>query len=276
MKNVIHGIGNRFAAMTPAEKAVAKYVMERPDEVILLSMKSLAEKVNVSDNSVLRFCRTCGYSGYLDFKTALLPGVITQTAIYHQLNKEDGFALRKQKVLGNIVSTVQQTCDAVQEDAISTVARRIAASTGTAVVGLAGSAGVSLIFSDSLLSMGILSVGLSDRVEIERYCACMDECQVLVGFSASGETQEVLMAIERARGNGAFTVLISNNIAVKGDSHADVFLFTQIPPEDIAGTFFALPRIAQLSLAELVLSEIPSFLPNRDKRLRGVGGPLQE
>ncbi len=282
MRNVRELVTNRFAAMTPAERQVATYVLEHPEEVILLSMKALAAKVGVSDNSVLRFCRTCGNSGYIDFKTALLPGVIAQQgSIYQQVTREAGFPQQQQKVLENLVSTLQQTYEGVREEDILLVARKIASSRSTCVVGLAGSAGVSIVFSDSLLSMGILSVTLSDRVEIERYCSCLTVDSVVVGFSTSGETPEVLMAIERARENNAFTVLVSSNIAVKSESPADVFLFTQVPPQEIAGAFFALPRIAQLSLAELVLSQIPTFLemerkaagrsqffnsPNGDKR----------
>ena len=86
MKNVIHLINNLYNNMQRAERAVAEYVLQNPDEVILMSMKALANKVEVSDNSVLRFCRTCGFSGYLDFKTALLPQIITQKrSIYQQV-----------------------------------------------------------------------------------------------------------------------------------------------------------------------------------------------
>lgn len=267
MRNVVHVINNRFSGMKPAEKAVAKYVVENPEEIILLSMKALAQKVNVSDNSVLRFCRTCGFSGYLDFKTALLPQVITQKgSIYKQLGREDDFAQRTAKIMDNIVSTVRETYMAVQEDDISLTAQKLAASSAAVAVGLAASAGVALVFSDSLLSMGIRSVALSDRIEIERFCSCLDERSVVVGFSTSGETEEVLMAIKRAKDNNAFTVLVSNNIAVKSEVHADIFLFTQVPSQDIAGSFFALPRIAQLSLAELVLSKIPGYIKLTEKR----------
>jgi DNA-binding MurR/RpiR family transcriptional regulator len=267
MRNVIHIINNRYSELKPAEKAVAEYVVKKPEEVILLSMKALAEKVDVSDNSVLRFCRTCGFSGYLDFKTALLPQIITQKgSIYKQVGMGDDFLLRKTKIMDNIVSTVKETYEAVPEDDISLAAEKIAAGSGTVTVGLAASAGVALVFSDSLLSMGIPSVSISDRIEIERYCSCLNASSVLVGFSTSGETREVLMAIERAKENNAFTILISNNLAVKNEVQADIFLFTQIPSRDIAGSFFALPRIAQLSLVELILSKIPGYIQSARKK----------
>jgi RpiR family carbohydrate utilization transcriptional regulator len=275
MRDVRELISKRFGAMTRAEREVGKFVLESPGEVILLSMQALADRVGVSDNSVLRFCRTCGHSGYVDFKTALLPSVIAQQgSIYRQVKREDSFSKQQQKVMENIVSAVERTYQDVREADITLVAKKLAGSSSVCVVGLAGSAGVAMVFSDSLLSLGKSSVALSDRVEIERYCSCLGEGAVVVGFSASGETPEVLSAIDRASENGAFTVLVSCNTPVKGADRADVFLFARIPSQELAGAFFALPRIAQLSLAELVLSQIPAYSIDKSKpRKRGARKP---
>ena len=84
-----------------------------------------------------------------------------------------------------------------------------------------------------------------------------------MGLTHSGETEEALVAVRRARENQAFTVLISNDIAVKQEDVADVYLLTQVPAENIAGVYFTLPRIAQLALVELIVSQIPMFVERR-------------
>ena len=247
--------------MRPAEKAVAEYVLKNLEEIIIMSMKTLADKIKVSDNTVLRFCRTCGFSGYLDFKTAILPQVITQKrSIYQQVNIRDEFNILKDKVLENVISTISETYKMAQDKSITLIAKKIVKSSITITVGLAGSSGVALILSDSLLSMGIPSISISDRVEIERFCSTLNENSTLFGFTTSGETPEVLMAVERAKSNGAFTIIVSNNAAVRKEVAADVYLLTQIPSANIAGSYFALPRIAQLALVELMLSKIPVYM----------------
>lgn len=261
MKNVIHIINNNYSNMRPAEKTVAEYVLKNLEEVIIMSMKALADKVKVSDNTVLRFCRTCGFSGYLDFKTAILPQVITQKgSIYQQVDTRDEFNILKDKVLENLTSTISETYKIAQEENITLIAEKIVKSRNTITVGLAGSSGVALILSDSLLSMGIPSISISDRIEIERFCSTLNESSTLIGFTTSGETPEVLMAVERAKSNGAFTIIVSNNAAVRKEVDADIYLLTQIPSANIAGYYFALPRIAQLALVELVLSKIPVYI----------------
>ncbi len=100
-------------------------------------------------------------------------------------------------------------------------------------------------------------------MEIERTCLNLTNKSVLIGFSHHGETSEVLMAIRRSRESGAFTVLVTNNITVKQEATADIHLLTQVPAANIAGAYFALPRIAQLSLVELILSKIALFLTKK-------------
>jgi len=261
LKNVLHSINNKYSDLSRSEKVIAEYILKKPDEIILLSMRALAEKTSLSDNTVLRFCRTCGFSGYLDFKTALIPQVVTQKgSIYKQIDADDAFTVQKNKIAENITTAIRETYQNIVENEIILVAQRIASSSHTVVVGLAASAGVSLILSDSLLTMGIASNAISDRIEIERTCANLNEKSVLIGFTTSGETHEVLMAVNRARENHSFTVLITNNIAVKQEVDADVFLLTQVPTINIAGTYFALPRITQLALVEVILSNVASSI----------------
>ena len=140
MKNVLHSINNRYSDLSRSEKVIAEYILKKPDEVILLYMRALAEKTSLSDNTVLRFCRTCGFSGYLDFKTALIPQVVTQKgSIYKQIDAEDAFTVQKNKIAENITTAIRETYQNIVENEIILVAQRIASSSHTVVVGLAGS-----------------------------------------------------------------------------------------------------------------------------------------
>jgi DNA-binding MurR/RpiR family transcriptional regulator len=251
--------------MSPAERAVADYVLKHPDEVILLSMRALAEKADVSDNTVLRFCRTSGFSGYWDFKASLVPQIVTQKgSIYQQIKATDQFALQKEKIAANIDSTVKATFQNVVEEDILQIAQKIASSNMTAIVGTGDSCGVAAIFSNFLLMLDIPSVYLSDRSEMERMCNILRGNSVLIGITHSGETPEVLEALKRAKDNDAFTVAICNNLAVRQEVSVDVFLLTQVPTTSVAGTYFTLPRITQLSVIELILGKIPLFIATKE------------
>jgi len=63
------------------------------------------------------------------------------------------------------------------------------------------------------------------------------------------------------------TLAICNNIAVRQEVSVDAFLLTPVPTTSVAGTYFALPRITQLSIIELILSKIPLFISPKGKTL---------
>ncbi len=277
MKNILHLINNQYPSMSISERKIAEYILKNPEEVILLSMRGLAEKTGLSDNTVLRFCRTCGFSGYLDFKTALMPQIVIQKgSIYKQVDTHDPFTSQKNKIAENITAAIRETYEITQEKQIDLIAKKITQSSHVYVVGLAGSFGVSQVLTDSLLTLGVPSSSLADRVEIERTCLNLTAESVLIGFSHHGETDEVLMAVRRAGENGAFTVLVSNNIRAGQEVGADVCLLTQVPAANIAGAYFALPRIVQLSLVEMILSRIALFLTRAKDAKHGEDEAAEE
>ena len=107
---------------------------------ILLSRRALAENVGLSDNTELRFCRTCGFSVYLDFKTSLVPQIIARSrSIYTEVSERDSIGKKRDSIAENIAASIRQTYDAVVEDDVNTVASIIAASFHAYIVGLAAS-----------------------------------------------------------------------------------------------------------------------------------------
>ncbi len=50
------------------EIIIYNYVIEHPKEVLHMPIKELAKKTHVSTTTILRFCRTMGFSGYSEFK----------------------------------------------------------------------------------------------------------------------------------------------------------------------------------------------------------------
>src|SRR6476620_2562482 len=65
--NILIKIRDMKDSLTPVEKLVAEFILENTEEVPHLSIKRLAQMSKTSDASVLRFCKTLGYSGYRNF-----------------------------------------------------------------------------------------------------------------------------------------------------------------------------------------------------------------
>ena len=67
----IDNIRQFYDEMSKAEKRVADFMMEHPEETLDLSIAELAKKSETSDATVIRMCRHIGYSGFAQMKLGL-------------------------------------------------------------------------------------------------------------------------------------------------------------------------------------------------------------
>jgi DNA-binding MurR/RpiR family transcriptional regulator len=54
--------------LTKKEKLIAEFVLDNFPEVCFITSTDIAKRLNISDSSVIRFTRTLGYSGFMDFQ----------------------------------------------------------------------------------------------------------------------------------------------------------------------------------------------------------------
>ena len=66
-------IRSLLSEMPSAVARVAAYLLEHPQAPLTLSIGELAEKAGASPATVTRFCRTIGYPGYVELRSASLP-----------------------------------------------------------------------------------------------------------------------------------------------------------------------------------------------------------
>ena len=267
MLSVTDILKKKYPDLNPAEKKVADYILLNTNKIALLSMKKLSEQCGVSDNSVLRLCRFCGFSGYKDFKTELVINLLSEgESIYQTIDyKVDNFHAQKEKISLTLHESIKQTFQLVQENDIQEIAEKIMTSWRTIIIGLAGSAGVGYIFSDALFLLRVHSQALYDRIQIERNCISLSKHDVCFGISNTGETAEVLENLQKAQQNGAYTVLLSNNSDIKHLPYINKFLLTKISFKNIAGQYFGISRSVQLAIIELILKEINNLRQNERK-----------
>lgn len=76
MKELLHS-----AHLTKTQRIIAEYVLDNASEACFMTSTEIALKLGVSESSVIRFSRTIGFDGFMDFQKALqkrLPGQSTQ------------------------------------------------------------------------------------------------------------------------------------------------------------------------------------------------------
>ena len=57
-------IKESYDRLSASEKRIAKYIIDNPNEVVKLPISELANRCQTSKPTVVRLCKTLGYSGY--------------------------------------------------------------------------------------------------------------------------------------------------------------------------------------------------------------------
>jgi DNA-binding MurR/RpiR family transcriptional regulator len=67
-KTLSKKIADGFAGLSAQLQRAARYVLDRPDDVALMSMRRLAEKAGVHPSSMVRLAQAFGFDGYQEFR----------------------------------------------------------------------------------------------------------------------------------------------------------------------------------------------------------------
>lgn len=256
-------INNLYSSLSKSEKKVAEYIQEHMDEAVLLTLQGVAKKCKTSDPTVLRFCRSLGYNGFSDFKVSLVPELLrTGKNVYTDLNSNDEPKNVKDVFKKNLSIQIDSTLDNTEIKELSKISRKIFSANRVVVIGLGGSSGVAQIFCDSLGSLGIFSTYFNDRSRIQHIATVLKPQDILIGISHSGETEEVVAAIGKAKDIGATTVGITNSAQSSLADSAQTQLITGVPA-NMMGSYSCQARISQLVILELILSGIAQLFTKK-------------
>lgn len=104
MKNPMIRLREMYDFMGKTEHIVAEYLLENPRVVMDYNVRELAAKLYVSTSSIVRFCQRLGYTGYREFRQA----IIYELAMYGQNNKLADTHITKDDSIESIAEKIEK------------------------------------------------------------------------------------------------------------------------------------------------------------------------
>lgn len=207
--NVLKLIADTREKLRKSEQKVADFVLAQPNEVIHMRIVDLASEANVSEPTVVRFCRALNYDGFQDFKLTLAQALASNSAFEQfSMNRKDTVLEFKQKIfdsmIGNLMSTREQLDDNALEEAIAalTKAQRVE------FYGFGASAPVCTDAQHKFYRLMIASAAHSDPHMQTISAVTLRESDVVVAVSQTGRTKDLLHTVKLARDTGATVITI--------------------------------------------------------------------
>lgn len=186
-------------------------------ELIYLSITDLAENLGVAEATILRFCRKLGYKGFQDFKLHLSQDIATDT--------EDDQSKPK-RLADEMTDAILQTYKQIDYDVCLELAERIIAARKLCVFAVGNSQIAAFSLKARLLKAGINAENSSDNHTQAIITANLDRNDLLILYSVSGGTLDIIKLAEIAHANGTPVVVVTNYNKSPLSKYADYLLYT--------------------------------------------------
>lgn len=214
-------------SLAPAEQRVARLVLNDPRAFASLPVGELAEMAHVSKPTVVRFCRSVGYDGLVDFKLKLAGSVSEGVPFIHRaVDMDDKTGDVLVKVIDNTVAAFLKYRNDAGVGAIEKAAAALAAThaTGRRVefYGVGNSGIVAQDAQHKFFRLGVNAISYSDGHMQVMAASMLRAGDCVVVISNSGRTRDLMDACDIARRKGATTIVLTASgspLAAAGQIH---------------------------------------------------------
>lgn len=204
-------IKERYEELTPADKKIAHFIQDKPEEVIKISSMNLADLTGTSQSAIIRFVQKIGYDGYTSLKLDIAKSLETEDVSLSSEVITSGDSVNDiiNKSKANVISSIEKTYALINEELIEKAIDNLIRADNVYLAGI-GSSG--LICKDLLYKLqrsGKKSFYERDAHTNLSLLTNIKEDDLLIAISYTALSKEVLLAAEYAKSKGAKLISIT-------------------------------------------------------------------
>lgn len=254
-------IRSMLPALADAEERVARWLLDDPKRLLNMSMAQVGHACNVSDTTVLRFCRSVGFRGFTDLKLAIASDATEPNRlIVEGVAVGDDVASVVGKVFAANVQALEDTAATLDVRAMERAVSMLADARRVLVIGVGTSIPIVEDLHQKLFRIGMDCTAYTDSYLQLMATAMLGKDDVVVGISHSGTSVDPVMTLERAKDQGCGTIAITGNGHSPFTKNADVTLLSvanELRPEALAS------RTAQIAIVDALYVALSIRDPER-------------
>ena len=207
---VLDRVRSALGSLSPAERRVANFVLDNPRSVLNEPIAVIALGAEVSQPTVIRFCRSLGHQGLADFKLKLGSGLTGTLPIQRaQVRRQDSTGDLCAKVLDNTISAIMHFRESLNVDAVDRAINLLREARRVELYAMGNSAVVALDAQHKLFRFRIPSVAHTDTSMHAMAAELLGPNDVAVFISSSGQPPELARAAGLALERGASVIAVT-------------------------------------------------------------------
>ncbi|MFZ6774866.1 glucokinase [Undibacterium sp. SXout7W] len=200
------------SALTPAERRVARLVLEHPRTVLNEAIAEISRLADVSQPTVIRFCRSLGFLGLADFKLKFASSLTGTIPVRHsQVRMSDSTHDLSAKVIDNTVSAILNFRDQLEVHSLDQAIALLRKAKKVEFYAMGNSRAVALDGQHKFFRFRIPTASYGDAHLFSMAAELLNPGDVVIVISNSGQLPELLNAVDVARQAGADVIAITPN-----------------------------------------------------------------
>jgi RpiR family carbohydrate utilization transcriptional regulator len=248
---LLDSIRTQLDALSKSERKVALAVLENPSRTVSQNITALAKSAQVSEPTVVRFCRTLGYDGWHEFKLKLAQGLALALPgpTNEQPAQDDLAADLVNKICSRSINTLLDLRNNLNPESVQKALDILSRAKKIEFYGQGTSGFVAADAQHKFFRSGVPTVCYTDPAIHSIAAALLHEGDAVVAISQRGNNPSLVRSAKLARRGGADVIVL----APSGTPLAD--LATVLIPIDL---IFATDPYTPISarLAYLVVIDV--------------------
>mgnify|MGYP001195370079 FL=1 len=225
-KSVLANIRAHYSKMFAAEKRVAKFILNHPEEAIMMNVSELARRSDVSDATVIRMCKRIGYTGYSQMRVILANdlGKIQTNEVKNDGKRPGNIPELFQRFSASLVD-VQRNLD---EQTLFSCVELLQNADFVHIAAAGNTTPMANDLGFRLERFGVRATYSMVTDYMLNHLSLATERDVLIAISHSGTSRQVVQACELARQRGLKVIAITGSEYSPVSSMADYLLLSKV------------------------------------------------
>ena len=273
---------DRFAGLSPTLQQAAKFTLDHPNEVVIGSMRTLAQRAGAQPASFVRLAQALGLTGWPELKQAFAAELGLDPQGYGQRAKKLAGRGRDAALLGEMFAVQRRNLDATEAHCAASLrgAAKVLRRAGTVhVAGFRASFAIasSLVYGYRLFRQSVHLVdGLGGGLEMQLRGVQPRDAVVVISFAPY--SREALIVAQAARSAGAQLVALTDSSAAPIALGADAVIpFAVASPSffpSVAAGIAAVEALLEVLVADAG-GDIAERIARSEQQLFDSGAYLQ-
>ncbi|GGC05473.1 transcriptional regulator [Oxalicibacterium flavum] len=276
---LLDAIRSRHDALSRSERKVAAAVLADPEQAIQANLAALAKKAQVSEPTVVRFCRSLGCDGWHSFKLKLAQGLALAPGADVPPAREDLAADLIGKICGRSINTLLDLRNSLDADAIERALQLLARASRIECYGQGTSGIVAADAQHKFFRSGVPTVAYADPHVHGIAASLLQKGDVVLAVSQRGSNPALLRSVQLARAGGADVIALAPGgtpLAALATAPIAIDLHFHADPHDNPYTPIS-TRLAHLVVVDILAVGLALRLsPERRKKMKAAQKALQK